>query len=483
MTLQRSDLHGYQHRAAEFVQEHPRAAMLMDMGTGKTSSVLTALVDMFNNLQIRGALIIAPRRVAETVWVQEAEKWAHTRHLRICLLRGASKATLARRLQMHYHAWVINYEALPWLFTTLNQLFLRRGRYLPFDTLILDELTRVKNSTGKRIAPWHLRNPAGYKMLDHFPRRIGLTGTPAPNGYWDLYGQFLALDDGARLGVSQQIYKEQYFIENIHTGRKVPAKGAKELIQQQISDITMSIQAKDHLDLPPVQFNDITIDLPPKARQQYDQLESDMFMELDQGAMEVFNAAALTAKCRQVANGIVKDTEDPTVTHIIHDAKLEALDDVMEEAAGQSVFLAYIFRNDMHRIKARYKNKYKVEYIGPGVGDAEAIDIVNRWNEGHYDLLMAHPQSAGHGLNLQFGGHQLVWFGLDYALEGYLQTNARLCRQGQPSPYVIIHRILARDTIDFVVKQALDSKESDQQNLRDALDAYKRSRARRLKAA
>ena len=452
--------------------------------TRPSSLTLTAIADLFNWGQIRGVLIVAPRRVAETVWIPESQKWSHTRHLTMSLLRGANKNLLALRLQRPHHCWVVNYEALPWLFTKLNQLFLARGRPLPFDMIVLDEVTRVKNPMGVRISPWYRRNPLGHKMLDHFTRRVGLTGTPAPNGYWDLFGQYLALDDGSRLGVSQQIYKEMYFVENAYTGKKEPAEGSREEIQSAISDITLSLQAKDYLDLPPVIFNDIVVDLPPKARAQYDKMENEMFMELDSGGtMEVFNASSVTAKCRQIANGCVKDQEDKTIDHVVHDAKLEALDDIMEEAAGQSVFCAYIFRADMHRIMKRYAKKYEIAYFGPGVSDDEALQIVDKWNAGKYDLLLAHPQSAGHGLNLQFGGHQLVWFGLDYALEGYLQTNARLCRQGQPSPFVTIHRVLARDTIDGAVQKALDAKEGDQQGLRDAMDEYRRNKQSTRRAA
>ena len=505
MPLDRTALHPYQVTAVEEAFRNPRYMLALDMGLGKTASTLTTIADLFNHCQTFGALVVAPRRVAETVWKQEAAKWAHTQHLRVCVLRGKNKALLARELVQPFHIWVINYEALPWLFTHLNQMFMAHGRGLPFDTIVLDEITRVKNPLGARILPWYRKNKLGYCMLDYFPRRIGLTGTPSPNGYWDLFGQYFFLDGGARLGKEQETYKSMYFTENQWSRRKEPLPGAREQIQAAIADITLSMQAKDYLDLPPYIYNTITIDLPPKARGQYDDMEADMFMALDgaptlndaatplksilsaaTGAgyessssartLEVFNAAALTAKCRQIANGAVIDTEDNKITHAVHDAKLEALDEIMEEASGQGVFCAYIFRADLKRIMLRYKKKYRVAYLGPGVGDDEAIDIVDKWNKGNYDLLLSHPLSAAHGLNLQFGGHQIVWFGLDFGLEGWLQINARLRRQGQPSPFVTVHTILARDTIDQVVFKTLTAKEEDQQDLRDALDGYRRRR-------
>ncbi len=471
-----TDFHDYQHRGVEFIKQHPRSMLALEMSLGKTAMALTAISDLIDMAYARGALIVAPRRVAETVWIPETQKWSHLRHLRGCLLRGSNKNKLARNLQRPHHFWVINYESLPWLFTRLNQLFLSQGRYLPFDMIVFDEVTRVKNSTGVRITPWHQRNAVGHKMLDHFLWRIGMTGTPAPNGYFDLFGQYLAIDDGDRLGLSQQIYKEKYFIEAAWTNKKILAEGAKEKIEAKIGDITLSMQTKDYLQLPPVRNNDIMVDLPPKAQAQYDKMETEMFMELDEGGtMEVFNASAMTAKCRQIANGTVIDPENKTHAHAIHDAKLEALDDIIEEAAGQPVFISYVFRADMERIRARYK-KLSVAYIGPGVSDNDALKIVNGWNTGLYDILISHHLSAGHGLNLQQGGHQLVWFGLDYPLEGYLQMNARLCRQGQPHPYVTIHRILAKGTLDSVVLSSLESKEEEQQGLMDALKAYRQQK-------
>jgi hypothetical protein len=444
--------------------------------THNTTIVLTAIADLLNNFLIRGALVIAPRRVAETVWEAEARAWAHTAHLKVCVLRGKAKKVLMRELLRPYDIWVINYESLPWLYNAIHTLFLRQGHYPPFDMLVFDEITRVKHPTGARIGPWHAKSN-GTNLLDFFPRKVGLTGTPAPNGLLDLFGQYLALDNGKRLGVDFQDYKRQYFEEDPYRRKTWLRKGAKEDIERRIADITVSMAVDDYLVLPPYIINDIWVDLPSKARAQYDELEKEMFVELDSGGLEVFNAAALTAKCRQMANGIVRGGPDnPDILHPVHDAKLEALDEVMEEAAGQGVLISYLFRPDMERILARYKKQFTMAYLGPGVNDTEARQIVDDWNKGLIEGLITHPLSAGHGLNLQHGGHQIVWFGLSYNLEEYLQMNARLRRPGQTSERVIIHRLLARQTVDCTTAEVLAQKATDQESLREAMKRYQTQR-------
>ena len=469
-TLRRSDLHDYQVRAAEHICNHPKSALHLEMGLGKTSSTLTAIVDLLNVGEIKAALVVAPRRVAEAVWKQEAEKWEHTRHLKVCILRGRKKALLERELIRPYDVFVINYEALPWLLPVLNKLFLARGRWLPFDFLAFDEVTRVKRIEGQRVRGFYALDGNSRKLIQHFPRRVGLTGTPAPNGYQDLFGQYFALDDGGSLGDVEEIFLERFFVLNPYTGKRHLAKGAKEHIQKLIAPITLTLQAKDWLDLPEYLYNDLWVDLPPKARAQYEQLEQEMFAQLDSATIEVFNAASLTAKCRQMANGCVKDTETAT-THDVHDAKLEALDDIVEEAGGSPLLVSYVFRADMERVKKRYAKRMTVEYLGPGVTDRESVRIINDWNAGKVSLLQVHHQSAGHGLNLQHGGNQLVWFGLDWPLEGWLQLNARLRRQGQQKSHVIVHRILTRESVDEAVLERLSGKERDQDDLTAAMSA------------
>ena len=367
--------------------------------------------------------------------------------------------------------WVINYESLPWLYNQLVTTFLHQGRYPPFDTIIFDEVTRVKHPTGARIGPWHAKTE-GVCLLDYFTRRIGLTGTPAPNGYIDLFGQYLAVDGGRRLGTLLTDYKRQYFTEDPIKRRTWLRDGAKEQIEERIADITVSMEVDDYLELPPYVVNDISVDLPPKAQAAYDELEQEMLTELDGVPLEVFNAGALTAKCRQMANGIVRHHEDRETLLPVHEAKLEALEEVLEEAGGSGVLISYLFRPDLERILKRYEKRFRLAYLGPGVSDTEAVQIIQEWNQGLYDGLITSPQSAGHGLNLQYGGHQVVWFGCDYNLEGWLQLNARLRRPGQTNDRVIIHRILARNTIDSTVVYALENKIEDQAGLRDAIKHY-----------
>lgn len=475
--LHRTDSHPYQTRATEHIKAHPRSMLHLFMSAGKTQATLTAISDLLDNGTIRGALVIAPRRVTELVWRQEAEKWTHLNHLKVCILRGP-KDSLCRNLLRPYDVFVINYESLPWLFTQLNRLFFSQARYLPFDLLVLDEVTRVKNMLGARIRPWYGRNSQGVCMMDHFPRRVGLTGTPAPNGYLDLHGQYFAIDGGERLGSDRDAFKNTFFIEDAYSRKIVPAKGSKEQIERMITDITLSMSDAEYLALPPYTYNDLWVDLPAPARKLYDKLERDMFMDLGSvGLIEVFNAAALTMKCRQLANGTMLDPAGTEVPIPIHEAKLEALDEIIEEASGTGVIVAYQFRVDLKRIQDRYKHRgYNVGYIGPGVTDKQAIEIVDRWNAGGYDILVTSAASSGHGLNLQFGGSQIAWVGTDYNLENWMQLNARLRRQGQVADKVVVHRILARNTVDEVTKESIDSKDQTQAGLHLALVEYQKKR-------
>ncbi len=474
----RSQLHPYQANAVDFVKKSKRTALLLDLSLGKTIVTLTAISDLLIHGQIYGALIIAPRRVAETVWHHEAMEWEHTAWLRICVLRGANKNLITRNLVTRYHIHVINYEALPWLTANMNRLFFDNGLYLPWDMIVFDESTRIKNSQGKRVRQLYpfLKE---YNGGTYFPRRVALTGTPAPNGYIDLFGQYLALDNGRVLGSSLQAYKDQYFIEDSRFNKAVPAGGAKEQIHKQIRGITLSLRAKDYLTLPPVRYNYIIVDLPPKVRRQYDSLESAMFAEMDHGKLEVFNAASLTTKCRQLANGNLIDTASGEYHHI-HNMKLEALDDIIEESAGKPVLVPYQFRSDMQCIMDRYTGKrLNCAYIGPGVSGEKVNAIVRDWNAQRYHLMTSHPQSIGHGMNLQFGSYTMAWFGQTFNLEHWLQMNGRLARQGQPNPYVIINVIMARDTVDEAVRVALDCKTRDQDGLRAALNDYRETKRNR----
>jgi SNF2 family DNA or RNA helicase len=325
--------------------------------------------------------------------------------------------------------------------------------------LVLDEVTKMKDAGSKR-------HHALRKILPYLPYRLGLTGTPAANGYLDLFGQYLAIDSGDRLGTSLTDYKRTYFTQGFMAYQLDLKPFADEDIQQKIKDITLQMDAKDYLELPEVIFNDIYVDLPAKARKIYAELERDLFMELDNGIeIEVHSNAALSNKCLQAASGCVYDEEG--LPHEIHKVKLEALDDVYEEAAGQPLLVLVQFKFDIDRIMKRYPDA-----VFFGGSKCDPVDIVRRWDAGQIRMLVGHPASMGHGLNLQYGGHIGVWFGMNWSLDLVLQANARLDRQGQKLP-VIFHRILTRDTLDMMQLDALENKAVTQTGLRQALKRYR----------
>jgi SNF2 family DNA or RNA helicase len=414
--------------------------------------------------------------VAETVWRQEAAHWEHTRHLRIELLRGKTPEKVLKLHTSNVDVHIINYEAVPWLIKQVNKDFFTRGKAMPWNGLVLDEIDRVKDSSGMRYR--YLE-----KILPGMHLRLGLTGTPASNGYYDLHGQYRMLDDGKRLHYDLGTFRDHWFTPQAY-GYKLKA-GAQQDMEQRISDITLSMRAEDYLSLPDYLEIDHWIDLDPASRRAYDELEEHLFAQVARHEvdpldgdveLECHNQASLRMKCRQLANGILY-TDDGGEA-LIHDAKLQVLDSILHEAAGQPVLLSYVFRADMRRIRERYQKHYRVSYIGPGVGTKETIETIDRWNRGEIHLLLTHPASAGHGLNLQFGGHQIVWFGLTDNLRYYAQLNARLRRQGQTAPFVAVRRILARGTVDEPLQDLLKRKHVTEQDLREAIETYARSKGR-----
>lgn len=462
---ERSDLWPYQERAARFIRQHPRAALLLDMGLGKTASTLTAFADMLDRFETHGALVVAPRRVTESVWKQEAAMWRHLAHLRVCILRG-KKTEMECNLIRPFHLWIINYEMLPWLLPAVNKLFLSHHRPPPWDLLVFDELSRVKNVDGRRVGMFYAANKSGTRFIDLFPRRIGLTGTPLGNGYLDLHGQYYALDDGQSLGSEPLVYKERFFKLNYRTGRWDLDKGADKKIQKLIEPITLSMLAEDLIRLPEQRVVTLPIRLPPKLQAQYESLEETFFAEFDHGTVELRSASAMTAKCRQLANGFIYDADGNTA-HYVHRQKMDALEEIVEESAGKPLLIAYTFRADMHRIVKTYGER--AAYLGPGVNDDDGRHIIAAWNRQEIEILVTHPASAGHGLNLQHGGHQIVWFGLDWPLELHLQMNARLRRPGQKHDSVTVFRIVAENTLDEVVAQVIDRKDREQRKFRLAM--------------
>ena len=463
-----NDLHPYQVKAIKHIKHHPHAMLWLDMGLGKTTVVLHLLADLFDLVQSSGALVVAPLRVCQTVWRQEAREWTYTRSLTFSLVHGSVRER-ERALRKSAMVYLINYENLVWLEQELTAHWLSRGRSLPFDTLVLDEVSRVKNA---RIIQGSQQGRAVVRLSPHFDRRYGLTGTPASNGYLDLFGQFLCVDGGSRLGTSHEKYKRTYFYQSDWAGYSyLPFQHSESVIQDLIRDITLSMSNEDYLDLPELIQNDIWVDLPDKARKTYDELEKDFFLELDSGAtIDIGSEASKINRCLQVANGAVYLRPGEPEFERIHDAKLKALDEVIEEAAGQPVLLAFQFQHDAHQIRKKYKH---AKWISSKLKENEMLSLQSDWDEGKLQLVIGHPQSMGHGLNLQSGGNILVWYGLNWSQDLYSQTLARLRRQGQTKP-VTVHRILARDTIDDVQRLALLEKGEREFSLRKAISAYRK---------
>ena len=466
-TRPRSMLKAYQRKAHEFSMHHAQSMLWLDMGLGKTAVSLTTIADRQSLVQVYAALVIAPLRVIQTVWRQEARQWEHTRHLRFSMIHGTPDIR-ERAFHLPADIYLVNYEGLDWLSEKLVNTYLARGRYLPFNMVVFDEVSKLKNHSTQR-------HSALRRLLPFIPFRMGLTGTPASNGYLDLFGQYLAVDSGARLGTSLSAFRDNFFHE---TGWGVASRyeidtGAEKRIEEIIGDITMQMSANDYLELPSIFFNDIWIDLPPETRKKYEQLEREMFIEMDSGAeVEVFNAAALTGKCLQAANGALYiETGGPWEK--LHDAKLDALEDIFEESARKPVLVAYNFRHDGARIADKFTG---VEHISSKLGANKTLDLVNRWNDGKVPMMTGHPASMGHGLNLQQGSDTLVWFGLPWSLELYQQTIDRLAGGLRRTRPVIVHRILARGTTDEAVLSALDAKATTQEGLKKALNEYRRSK-------
>ncbi|TXW43343.1 DEAD/DEAH box helicase [Enterococcus faecalis] len=442
-------LHPYQEYSKNFILDHPYCALLLDMGLGKTLSSLTAIDELLHTFEIiENVLVIAPLSVAEKTWTDEIEKWDHLQHLTFSKVLGNPKQR-EEALFKKADVYLINRENVEWLVNYYQ-------RNWPFKTVIIDELSSFKSSSAKRFK-------ALRKVRPKMDRVIGLTGTPSPNSLMDLWAQMYLLDQGERLGKTITQYRNKYFVPAQKNGNIVYSwqliPGAEEAIYNKISDICVSMKAKDYLQLPPRTENIIELDLNPTSWKQYKELEREYVLELEETDVVASNAATLSNKLLQLSNGAVYDENGDG--REIHQEKLNALERVIEDAQGQSVLVFYQYQHDLERIQARFK---QAKALNVSDGDIE------KWNEGKIPLLLAHPQSAGHGLNLQKGGHIIVWFGLTWSLEFYQQANARLDRQGQTQP-VIIHHLVTKGTIDEQVIKALQAKEQGQSALMAAVKA------------
>jgi SNF2 family DNA or RNA helicase len=438
--------HDYQKYAIEYIKSHPVTALFLDMGLGKTVTTLTAIRDlMYDSFEIKHVLVVAPLRVTRDTWPEEIRKWDHLKELTFSVVVG-TVAERRRALQQEADIYIVNRENLAWLY---------QNSRLDFDMVVLDELSSFKNAQSKRFKAMKAMRPK-------VKRIVGLTGTPSGNGLMDLWAEFRLLDMGERLGRYISQYRNLYFQPDKRNGMVVfsykPLPGAEEAIYHQISDITVSMKASDYLEMPELVSVAKEVRLSEKEKERYDELKKSLVLELPGGEVTAANAASLTLKLSQMANGAIY-TDDKDVV-AIHDRKLDALDDLVESANGKPVLVAYWFKHDKDRIRERMEAR---ELRGPQ-------DFAD-WNAGKIPVALIHPASAGHGLNLQQGGSILIWFGLTWSLELYQQTNARLWRQGQADKTVIIQHIVAKDTIDERILNVLKHKDGTQAALIEAVKA------------
>lgn len=461
-------LHGYQQKAVNFQCTHPNSMLWLDMGLGKTVITLTSLAHLIRTQFLRGVIIVAPIRVIRLVWRQEAAKWEHTKHLKFSMVTG-TKDQRTRALLRPADIYMINYENLGWLGETLQTYFVKKDKPLPFNGMVWDEISKCKNSATNRVK-------AVKKILDKFDWITGLTGTPASNGYKDLHGQFLVVDNGQRLGVSKTQFKTRFY-RKVGPYKEVPYEDTEDTIKKLIGDITLEMSAEDYNPLPDLMVNNIEIEMPDNLRARYEKMEKEFFLVLDSGKeVEAFNQAALTNKCLQFSNGAMYPVAGMPLWEPVHDLKLEALEDIIEDANGSPILCAYAYRSDAQRIMERFKHLDPIN-LTECKGESSLTNAMHRWKTGDCQLMIGHPASMGHGIDgLQKNGHILVWYGLNWSLDLYEQFNARVRRQGQGVP-VICHRIMCQATLDQAQAMALDEKATTQAGLRNAVKQYRLSKA------
>ena len=440
--------HDYQAYAIDYIKTHPIAAVLLDMGLGKTVISLTAIADLlFDSFEAHRVLVVAPLRVARDTWPAEIEKWEHLQHLTYSVVVGTPKERRAA-LMAGADITIINRENLQWLIED-------SGFPFDYDMVVIDELSSFKNHQSKRFQ-------ALMKVRPKVKRIIGLTGTPSSNGLMDLWAEFKLLDMGQRLGRFISQYRNNYFLPDKRNGQIIysykPMPYAEDAIYRKISDVTISMKSTDHLKMPELISSKYEVRLSEEERNRYEELKSQLVLQLPEGEVTAANAASLTGKLVQLANGAIYSDDGDTVE--FHNRKLDALEDIIEAANGKPLLVAYWFKHDLERIKQRFD-----------VREIKSSKDITDWNSGKIPVAVIHPASAGHGLNLQAGGSTLIWFGLTWSLELYQQTNARLWRQGQTAGTVVIQHIITKGTIDERILKALSRKELTQNSLIDAVKA------------
>jgi len=444
--------HPYQEFCVQAILDKPAVGLFLDMGLGKTAIKLTAINELrYGRFAIRKCLVIAPKKVAEATWQKEAAKWDNLRHLRLATVLGSTRQRI-KALLTPVDIWIINRENVTWLVDYYQNTW-------PFDMVVIDESSSFKSHSAKRFKSLASIRP-------HINRIVELTGTPSPNGLMDLWSQIYLLDGGARLGKYYTHFRNRYFDPG-RRGRDViyqydPKEGAADAVLSKISDICISMKASDYLQLPDCIVHDIPVELDAKAKKAYTELEKKMVLSLPDGDIDVASAAALSNKLQQLANGALYD--DDHQVHLVHDCKIEAFMELIEQLHGQHALVFYNFKHDKDRLMtALSKSKLRVREF---TGAREEID----WNAGKIDVLLAHPASTAYGLNLQDGGHHIIWFGLNWSLELYQQANKRLHRQGQKEP-VIIHQLICTGTRDEDLVEALGDKDASQEKVLESLKA------------
>lgn len=447
------DAHEYQRFAQDFIEDNPVAAVFLDCGLGKTVITLSAIRSlMHDRFEVSRVLVIAPLRVARDTWPAEIAKWDHLAGLTCSVAVGTERERLAA-VRQESDICVINRENVSWLIE-------RSGLPFGFDMIVIDELSSFKSRQSQRFR-------ALMKARPRASRIVGLTGTPASNGLMDLWAEFRVLDMGRRLGRFISGYRDEFFVPDRRNAQVVfsyrPKPGAEDGIYRRIGDITISMRASDHLDMPELVESDVTVRLSEPERRLYERLRDELALSLEDGEVTAANAASLAGKLCQMANGAVYT--DGGIAMPVHDRKLDALEDIIEAANGNPVLVAYWFRHDRERIEARLR-KLKIPFSA-----LDSSRSIRDWNAGLTMTGLINPASAGHGLNLQAGGSHLVWFGLSWSLELYQQTVARLWRQGQESRTVVVQRIVAERTMDARILEAIGQKGRTQDALLDAVKA------------
>lgn len=451
--LDRSNLHEYQERGVSHIIDNEYCALFLDCGLGKTVTTLTAIKELLDNCIISNALVIAPKKVTQVTWSDEIKNWKHLQGLTISVIDGTAKQ---RREAMAAKAdiYAVSRDNIVWLVLECG------GVKLPYDMVVIDELSSFKNHASKRFR-------AMRKVRKFIPRVVGLTGTPAPNGLIDLFAQMYLIDEGQRLGKTVTAYRDRFFRPGKRNGDivytyelKAPQDETEQQISDLISDITISMTAEDYLKMPDKIMLYDYVDLAPKVLALYRDFEREQILELinSDEPISAASAAALSNKLQQFANGAIYDAERNVKD--LHDEKLDKLEEIVEAANGEPVLIAYSYKHDLERIMQKLKAYKPVKLEKP--------EHIAGWNSGRIPVLVTHPASAGHGLNLQKGGHNIVWFGNTWSLELYQQFNARLYRQGQGKP-VTIHHIVTRGTIDEKIIKALEGKKQTQDGLMESI--------------